>query len=247
MRHAFTIVAAALCLGTPLRAAELHVPGEYPTVQAALDAAEGCCHTIVVATGTYVGGCVIESDFITIVGAGMDETVLTTEGNGTVMVAFGRGVQVHDLTIAEGYAVEATPGLFVNDGGVINRVAFRDNVGFADENPASWWTAALTGYDILIYNSVFEGNTSADAEAVSMILVGTCSVDGCHLGPGQHINGGYVLANSTFCDASAGGAVVDVGGNDFECTSPCPADLDGDGVVDFHDLLAILLDWGPCP
>ena len=28
--------------------------------------------------------------------------------------------------------------------------------------------------------------------------------------------------------------------------TPCPADLDGSGSVDFQDLLAILVSWGPC-
>ena len=28
---------------------------------------------------------------------------------------------------------------------------------------------------------------------------------------------------------------------------PCPADTDGDGIVDFGDLLLVLAQWGPCP
>ena len=35
--------------------------------------------------------------------------------------------------------------------------------------------------------------------------------------------------------------------NDTDCgASPCPEDLDGDGVIGFQDLLIILSGWGPC-
>lgn len=30
------------------------------------------------------------------------------------------------------------------------------------------------------------------------------------------------------------------------CGEPCPADIDGNGAVDFSDLLAVLSGWGPC-
>jgi hypothetical protein len=32
----------------------------------------------------------------------------------------------------------------------------------------------------------------------------------------------------------------------YEPPTPCPADLNGNGHVDFHDLLAVLAAWGPC-
>ncbi len=40
--------------------------------------------------------------------------------------------------------------------------------------------------------------------------------------------------------------IVDMGSYEFQ-VSDCPADLNGDGVVDVIDLLAILGAWGPCP
>jgi hypothetical protein len=39
-------------------------------------------------------------------------------------------------------------------------------------------------------------------------------------------------------------APVDMGAYEFQ--PPCPADLDCSGAVDFSDLLALLLAWGPC-
>ena len=29
--------------------------------------------------------------------------------------------------------------------------------------------------------------------------------------------------------------------------APCPADLDGDGIVGTSDLIVLLGNWGPCP
>ena len=29
------------------------------------------------------------------------------------------------------------------------------------------------------------------------------------------------------------------------CSAPCPEDIDGDGIVGFSDLLAVLANWGP--
>ena len=48
-------------------------------------------------------------------------------------------------------------------------------------------------------------------------------------------------------DTGVGSApIVDMGAYEFQVDSDCPADVDGDGVVDINDLFAILAAWGDC-
>ena len=62
---------------------------------------------------------------------------------------------------------------------------------------------------------------------------------------GQDCNGNGIpdacdIANGTSLDLNSNG-IPD------ECeSSPCPWDLDGDGVVGASDLLSLLVNWGPC-
>ena len=60
---------------------------------------------------------------------------------------------------------------------------------------------------------------------------------------------GWALARAT--DINAGGWIVGAGAHDgapraFLLIPTAPADLNGDGVVDFDDLLQVLGAWGPC-
>ena len=54
MRHAVHALGAVLVLAGPLAAAELHVPSEHSTIQAAIDAAKPG-DTVIVADGLYTG------------------------------------------------------------------------------------------------------------------------------------------------------------------------------------------------
>ncbi len=56
-----------------------------------------------------------------------------------------------------------------------------------------------------------------------------------------------------YCECPADGSAPGTSGWWVECFhveacgEPCPADINGDGVVDVHDLLGLLAYWGPCP
>ena len=58
------------------------------------------------------------------------------------------------------------------------------------------------------------------------------------------------LGSTTVCDNApdeAAGEYEDLGGNDVCADTPCPADLNGDGIVGGGDLGAFFILWGPCP
>ena len=40
--------------------------------------------------------------------------------------------------------------------------------------------------------------------------------------------------------------IVDLGAFEHQTSTPCPADLDGNGEVAFGDLLVIITAWGAC-
>jgi hypothetical protein len=45
-------------------------------------------------------------------------------------------------------------------------------------------------------------------------------------------------------DSGVGSPCIDMGAYEYQATPPCPADLDGSGVVDVSDLLMLLGNWG---
>ncbi len=61
-------------------------------------------------------------------------------------------------------------------------------------------------------------------------------------------------SNPESCPADLNGdGIVDVPdlllllGNWGPCFTPCPSDLNGDGAVNVSDFLQLLAAWGPCP
>ena len=99
---------AVLILGLAFRppaeaAPPCHVPGDYATIQEALDAVEDdgvpSCTTIKVAAGTYDGPITIART-VTIRGAGVDETRLV--GGGPVVIIDGGLVTITGVTIQGG-------------------------------------------------------------------------------------------------------------------------------------------------
>ena len=83
--------------------------------------------------------------------------------------------------------------------------------------------------------------------------IGNTSINNCEIS--NHATavfchqGGTGFSNNSFCNNDIniqGGAWTDNGGNTFEDECPDCPDVNGDGVVDPNDILAILGSWGDC-
>jgi predicted outer membrane repeat protein/parallel beta-helix repeat protein len=119
-----------------------------------------------------------------------------------------------------------------------------------------------------VTNCLFEGNSATDigglqGEGAGIYSeIGSLTLTGCTFrGNTASVSGGgiYVEAGtttvigSTFCENSPDHffGCVQLDGDarlSTLCPAPdCPGDLDGDGVVDVTDFLALLANWGVCP
>ena len=70
-----TLFCTPLALGTPLHAADLQVPGDHPTIRAAIDVAVAG-DVVVIAAGTYLENIRLFGKAITLRGAGIDLTTI---------------------------------------------------------------------------------------------------------------------------------------------------------------------------
>jgi len=126
----------ALLLAVPAHAADIFVPGDHATVQAALLAAEPS-DVIHVGPGTWNGPFQMLKPGVTLRGAGADLTVLDGQGAPTTLsvagVVFFIGVSIEDLSITGGQkGLDATPGSLV----FVRRCTVRDNAGIGIAGPA---------------------------------------------------------------------------------------------------------------
>jgi hypothetical protein len=108
-------IAALMAAAASGQAAVRHVPGDYPTMAAAVTAAE-IGDTIQIASGTYAANLVFVKS-LTLAGAGTNLTTLDGGSSGTVLTTTpGVTLTVQDLTIRHGSA----PAAFPFGGGVLN-------------------------------------------------------------------------------------------------------------------------------
>lgn len=132
----------------------LSVPGDYATIQDAIDAA--CDGDVVdVAAGTYVENIDFSAKDITVQGAGADYTTIDGDYNGTSVVTMDAGT-LTDLTVTNGLATDGG-GLFVSDlAFAISRVAVLDNLA-ARYGGGVYSTASALGFS----DCEILGNTAA--------------------------------------------------------------------------------------
>ena len=74
-----TLLASAI-IGTapPAIASTLHVPADYPTIQAAVDAANACGDSVIVAAGTYLEDVAVAGKSLALLGQGATTTSLSS-------------------------------------------------------------------------------------------------------------------------------------------------------------------------
>ncbi|MDG2030769.1 MAG: right-handed parallel beta-helix repeat-containing protein [Phycisphaerales bacterium] len=114
---------------------------------------------------------------------------------------------------------------------------------------------------------LLEGNRSDSRGGGLSALVATVTIEDCIIthndllpATGTGSGGGCLFEGSensriqgtTICENmpdQVDGPHIDGGGNQIGevCGSTCPADINGDGVVDGADLTIVLGEWGPCP
>jgi len=136
-------------------ASVIHVPGDYATIQLAVDnASDG--DTIVIAAGTYPGGITITGKSLTLHGAGAGQTII--DGQGTQ-----RGILSHekltllDLTVQNGNADEAGAGVYCTQGLVLTRCHILSNTTQFALAPEGGAGARVMG-NVTIADSLFANN-----------------------------------------------------------------------------------------
>ena len=193
MLNKITSVTAAAVVGiatTVTGAADLLVPGEYPTIQAAIDAAASGDH-ILVAPGIYRERVNLSGKAIQLTGvAGPNLTTIDGQNQGTVIVGSGEPATcvVRGFTIMNGIDISYSGGggiaLSGSSARLVNCVV-RDNTA---DGPA-WWSGGgfhSVGGAPTIEDCLFVNNRSNDQSSASAIYhytggsitVRRCTFDG---------------------------------------------------------------------
>ena len=115
MRRVGWVVLAFLLVASGAFAATINVPDDYPTIQAAIDAAAQEGDTIQVAAGTYDGNLVLDGKSVSLLGAWPDVFLLC----GTPGSTFWRHRDRFGLRFADG------PPHYVIHNGVMDRDAIQ--------------------------------------------------------------------------------------------------------------------------
>jgi hypothetical protein len=105
-----TVVAVSLMCASSAVSATLNVPGDYSTIQEAIDAAANQGDTIQVAAGTYPENLVWETKSIALVGAGADVTIVDGSSSGSCLVMRN----VPDTARVEGFTFTGGTGIPTN-------------------------------------------------------------------------------------------------------------------------------------
>lgn len=194
-----------LLLGNLARAAIIHVPGDHPGIQAAIDAAQSG-DTVLVAAGEYHGNLVIASKNIVLQSAmGPEVTVLDGNLAGSVLriTGVGRSMKVDGFTIRNGQS-SSGGGISLSSAAptIINNV-IAGNRGASGNGIQVQFSAPL------IQNNVIENNTSmpgiSGGGGGGGIYVGG---NGCMQGVCTEIVGNLIQGNATPNFRSGGGILL---------------------------------------
>lgn len=153
------------------------VPGEYPTIQDAIDAAYGG-NTILVSDGTYTENIAYDGKDLVIRSVnGESETVIRGTGSDAPVVSFSGGETA--AAVLDGFTIDnADSGTYYNMNGI----------------------RITNGSTPLISNSTITGNSMRGKGAGILIDGGAATIDGCTIsgnGSTYESGGGVYIANGT--------------------------------------------------
>lgn len=154
---------------------ERAVPGQYATVQEAVDAASAGA-VICLAAGVHTGAVVVDRD-LEFAGAGRDTTVLDGAGTDRVLDVVAGSVTVRDLTVRNGHASDGAGIRFQDALGV----SLLENVLVADNRcsvgPCSGVGVSFTG-DLTLDGVALTGNEATIVNDANVVGVGLYGTDG---------------------------------------------------------------------
>jgi hypothetical protein len=261
----FLAVASVTSITAGASAETIEVPGDFPTIQGAIESAESG-DVVQVAAGLFPIRSAIDPMGKAIEIRGTSDS----EGRPITRIDGGSATRLLDVDSLETNATIFRNLVFEN-GGV---TSFGSVVRITNASPVFETCEFRGGYAIYKAGGVLTRQSAAPifrdclfAENQSEIVGGAIFADdsssftleGCEIrdnlaqsGAGIYINGSATarIQDSNVCDnetPQVDGAFEDLGGNTIADTCRCDGDLDGDGMVSGVDLGLFFSFWGPCP
>ena len=158
-RSALAFVAAALLTASPLSAATLHVPGDSPTIQGAIQLAQPG-DSVVVAAGTYSENLTMRSGILIRGTSGAAATIVDGRYLGPVILCSqAQDFTIEDLTIRRGNmsGYPGGAGISMNySSGIFSRCVIADNLAGRDGGGIAVVDSRAT-----IQHCLFENNSAA--------------------------------------------------------------------------------------
>jgi parallel beta-helix repeat protein len=150
-----------LFLSGVVAAAEKHVPNQYPTIQAAINAASDG-DTILVANGTYYENITLK-DGVQVRGAGADVTTIDGGRAGSVVTAIGVGPD----TVLDGFTItngggSSGGGIYLEGGSpvIMNNVVTQNRLGYSGSSGGgiyAYFSSATITHNTISNNSAEDG------------------------------------------------------------------------------------------
>ncbi|MCA8964905.1 MAG: right-handed parallel beta-helix repeat-containing protein [Planctomycetes bacterium] len=192
------LAAAAMPFASILSAQTvLHVPSQYPTVQAALDAAQAA-DVVLVAPGNYAGPIVFPGRDVVLRGAGPERTVLSTTTFDPVITCLpgsSRQAVIEGFTIRGGNGFDAG-GIYVNQ----CSPTIRGNHVVQNRTSARGGGIGVYFGGPLIADNLIAGNTQSIGQVsgggISLLGAGASQIVGNRIRDNAALTGGGIACNN---------------------------------------------------
>jgi hypothetical protein len=252
-----------------VRPETLRVPGDFQSVQAAIDAASDGA-TIVLGKGVHRGGIDMRGKAVTLRGQYGAEFTAIMGGEGVIRCVSGEGpaTVIEGLTIAGGTGRLDADGLRRGGGLLIVDASPRIRVclvvgNTADRGAAAWITRGVPLFeDCWFHDNISEQTDGIVCEGTAPKFI-RCGFheDGvqwadapivsirndCDQPGGACCLGNYCVETSDeACMAAGGFWHADAACGSGVCPTPCLGDTNTDRRVNHTDLLNVLNNWGMC-